>query len=55
MPKDPYIREKFTRNNIAAREQAREYFARYPKDQYGGRDPARNPTRADWIGRGGMS
>jgi hypothetical protein len=34
MPKDPYIREKFTRNIIAAREQAREYFARYPKDHY---------------------
>jgi hypothetical protein len=34
MPADPYIREKFTRNIIAAREQAREYFERYPKDRY---------------------
>jgi hypothetical protein len=34
MPKDPYIREKFTRNIIASREQAREYFKNYPKDRY---------------------
>jgi hypothetical protein len=26
---DPYIREKFTRRIVAAREQAREYFERY--------------------------
>ena len=33
-PCDPYIREKFTRNLIHARELAREYFERYPKDRY---------------------
>ena len=31
---DPYIREKFTRNLIHARELACEYFERYPKDRY---------------------
>jgi hypothetical protein len=31
---DPYIREKFTRTIVAARELAREYFERYPKDRY---------------------
>jgi hypothetical protein len=34
MPRDPYIREKYTGNIIAARELAREYFERYPKDRY---------------------
>jgi hypothetical protein len=34
MPKDPYIREKFTRTLIAARELARDYFERFPKDRY---------------------
>ena len=34
VPPDPYVREKFTRNIIAAREQAREYFKRYPKDRF---------------------
>ena len=28
MPKDPFIREKFTRERSAA------YFARFPKDRY---------------------
>ena len=32
--RDPYIREKFTRNLIHARELACEYFERYPKDRY---------------------
>jgi hypothetical protein len=33
--RDPYIREKFTRTIIAAaRQLAREYFERYPKDRY---------------------
>jgi hypothetical protein len=32
--RDPYIREKFTRNLVFARELAREYFERYPKDRY---------------------
>ena len=31
---DPYIREKFTRTVVAAREHAREYIERYPKDRY---------------------
>jgi hypothetical protein len=34
MPADRYIREKFTRNIVAARELARDYFERYPKDRY---------------------
>jgi hypothetical protein len=34
MSRDPYIREKFTRDIIAARQQARDYFERFPKDQY---------------------
>jgi ribosomal protein L32E len=32
--RDPYIREKSTRNIVAARQLAREYFERYPKDRY---------------------
>src|ERR1700676_1914926 len=34
MPRDPFIREKFTRERSAARKLAREYFDRYPKDRY---------------------
>jgi hypothetical protein len=34
VPPDRYIREKFTRNIVAARELARDYFERYPKRQY---------------------
>jgi hypothetical protein len=34
MPRDPYIREKFTRERSAARKLAAEYFARYPKVRY---------------------
>jgi hypothetical protein len=34
MPRDPYIHEKFTRNLIHARELARGYFEKYPKDRY---------------------
>jgi hypothetical protein len=32
--RDPYIREKFTRNLVFARELAREYLERYPNDLY---------------------
>jgi hypothetical protein len=32
--RDPYIREKFTRNLVFARELAREYFECYPNDLY---------------------
>jgi ribosomal protein L32E len=32
--KDPFIREKFTRERSAARKFAKEYFERFPKDQY---------------------
>jgi hypothetical protein len=32
--RDPYIREKFTRTIVAARELAKDYFERYPKDPY---------------------
>jgi ribosomal protein L32E len=34
MPRDLYIRQKFTKALVATREQAREYFERYPKDRY---------------------
>ncbi len=34
MPKDPYIREKFTRESSTARRAVREYFKRYPKEQF---------------------
>ena len=34
MSKDPYIREKFTKERSAARALAVEYFRRFPKDQY---------------------
>jgi hypothetical protein len=34
VPKDPFIREKFTREHTGARKLAEEYFARYPKDRY---------------------
>jgi hypothetical protein len=34
MPKDPFIREKFTKERTAARKLAAEYFERYPKDRY---------------------
>jgi hypothetical protein len=34
MPRYPYIREKFTRDLSFARELAREYFERFPKDRY---------------------
>jgi hypothetical protein len=34
MPKDPFIREKFTKERTAARKLAAEYFERFPKDRY---------------------
>ena len=34
MPKDPFVREKFTRLSQAAKKLAAEYFERYPKDRY---------------------
>jgi hypothetical protein len=34
LQRDPYIREKFTRNLVFARQLARDYFERYPKDRY---------------------
>jgi hypothetical protein len=34
MPRDPFIREKFTRERTAARKLAAEYFERFPKDRY---------------------
>jgi hypothetical protein len=34
MPKDPFIREKFTRESSTARPAVREYFKRYPKEQF---------------------
>jgi len=34
MPSDPFIREKFTRESSTARRAVREYFKRYPKEQF---------------------
>ena len=34
MSRDPFIREKFTPDLSFARQLAREYFQRYPKDRY---------------------
>jgi len=34
MPKDAFIREKFTRERTAAKKLAAEYFQRFPKEQY---------------------
>jgi hypothetical protein len=34
MPRDPYIREKYTREVKTARAVARDYFERFPKDRY---------------------
>ena len=31
---DPYIHEKYTREQSFARKLAKEYFAKYPKDRY---------------------
>jgi hypothetical protein len=32
MPRDPFIREKFTKERTAAKKLAAEYFERFPKD-----------------------
>jgi hypothetical protein len=34
MPKDAFIRVRFTRPRTAARQLAAEYFERFPKDRY---------------------
>jgi hypothetical protein len=34
MPKDPYIREKYTKERSAARRLVAEYLQRFPKDRY---------------------
>src|SRR5258708_22578306 len=34
MPRDPFVREKFTKERTAARKLAAEYFQRFPKDRY---------------------
>jgi hypothetical protein len=34
MPREPYIREKYTREIKKARRVAQDYFERYPKDRY---------------------
>jgi hypothetical protein len=34
MPKDPFIREKFTRERSAAKKLAAEFFQRFPKERY---------------------
>jgi hypothetical protein len=34
MAKDPFMREKFTKERSAAKKLAEEYFERFPKDRY---------------------
>jgi hypothetical protein len=34
MTKDPFIRKKFTKESSTARRAEREYFKRYPKEQF---------------------
>src|SRR5260370_40186529 len=34
MPRDPFVREKFTRERTATKKLAAEYFQRFPKDRY---------------------
>ncbi len=34
MPRDPFVREKFTRERTSAKKLATEYFHRFPKDRY---------------------
>jgi hypothetical protein len=36
VPKDPFVREKFTKERTAAKRLAAEYFERFPKDRYAG-------------------
>jgi hypothetical protein len=38
--KDPFVREKFTRERTAARKLAKEYFERYPRIASGPRSKA---------------
>jgi hypothetical protein len=33
MPRDPFVREKFTRERTAAKKLAAEYFQRFPKER----------------------
>jgi len=34
MPQDPFVREKFTKERTAARRAIRQYFKRYPNEQF---------------------
>ena len=34
MPRDPFVREKFTKERSAARRAIREYFKRYPNELF---------------------
>jgi hypothetical protein len=34
VPRDPFVREKFTKERTAAKKLAAEYFDRFPKDRY---------------------
>jgi hypothetical protein len=34
MPREPYVRDKYTREQSTARQVALEYFKYYPKDRY---------------------
>jgi len=34
MPRDPFVREKFTRERTAAKKLAERYFRNFPKERY---------------------
>jgi hypothetical protein len=34
MPRDPYVREKFTKERTAARKLAQEYYRKFPRQLY---------------------
>ncbi len=48
MPRDPYIREKYTREVKTARAVARDYFERFPKDRNKSPAAALNPGSLAW-------
>jgi len=52
MPRDPFVREKFTKERIAARKLAAEYFQRFPKERY--RTPWGNMPIAGQLSVGGF-
>jgi hypothetical protein len=49
MPKDPFVRENFTRLRQAAKKLAAEYFERYPKHRYQSEIESRRHLQSDNI------